>query len=78
VLISVDGVWDNVMKIKPPLLFSKSDADQLLDAAGAVLGKLQDSLTDVLADDEVRRACIAQARKAADVYFRELSAASAI
>jgi 4-aminobutyrate aminotransferase-like enzyme len=37
VLLSTDGPDHNVMKIKPPLVFSTSDADRLVDTVDAVL-----------------------------------------
>lgn len=37
VLISTDGPFHNVLKIKPPIIFSRSDADHLLWALGEVL-----------------------------------------
>lgn len=32
VLVGVDGPHANVIKIRPPLVFSESDADRLLEA----------------------------------------------
>jgi 4-aminobutyrate aminotransferase-like enzyme len=43
VLISTDGPFHNVLKIKPPIIFSRSDADHLLWALGEVL---QDSVLE--------------------------------
>jgi 4-aminobutyrate aminotransferase-like enzyme len=40
VLISRIGVHDNILKIRPPMPFSISHADQLLDTLGAVLDSL--------------------------------------
>lgn len=37
VLISTDGPFHNVLKIKPPIIFSRSDADHFLWALGEVL-----------------------------------------
>ncbi len=37
VLISLDGPLNNVLKIKPPLIFSIKDADRLIDVIDAVL-----------------------------------------
>ncbi|HXH07013.1 MAG TPA: aminotransferase class III-fold pyridoxal phosphate-dependent enzyme, partial [Vicinamibacterales bacterium] len=39
VLVSTDGPDDNVIKIKPPLAFSRRDADELVDALEVVLGE---------------------------------------
>ena len=36
VLIAVDGPAVNILKIKPPLCFSRVDADRLLDALSEV------------------------------------------
>ena len=40
VLLSTDGPFRNVMKIKPPLVFSHADADRLIETVDAVLGDL--------------------------------------
>ncbi len=40
VLLSTDGPDHNVMKIKPPLVFSAADADRLVETVDAVLGEL--------------------------------------
>ena len=37
VLLSTDGPRHNVIKIKPPMVFSRPDADRLLDGLGRVL-----------------------------------------
>ncbi len=37
VLISTDGPFHNVLKIKPPIVFSRADADHLLWELGEVL-----------------------------------------
>jgi 4-aminobutyrate aminotransferase-like enzyme/Ser/Thr protein kinase RdoA (MazF antagonist) len=37
ILMSTDGPYNNVLKIKPPLVFSRSDSDYLLDALRRVL-----------------------------------------
>ena len=42
VLVSTDGPYRNVLKIKPPLVFSKADADRLIDVLNQVL--LEDPL----------------------------------
>jgi 4-aminobutyrate aminotransferase-like enzyme len=40
VLLSTDGPFHNVMKIKPPLVFSAADADRLVETVDSVLGEL--------------------------------------
>ncbi|MFO1121476.1 MAG: aminotransferase class III-fold pyridoxal phosphate-dependent enzyme [Hyphomicrobiales bacterium] len=40
VLISTDGPFDNVLKIKPPLAFGRPEADLMLDSLDRALGKL--------------------------------------
>ena len=40
VLLSTDGPFRNVMKIKPPLVFSAADADRLIETVDVVLGEL--------------------------------------
>lgn len=39
ILMSTDGPYNNVLKIKPPMVFSRGDADQLLEAIGLVLAE---------------------------------------
>ncbi len=41
VLLSTDGPDHNVMKIKPPLVFSAGDADRLVETVDQVLGELR-------------------------------------
>jgi 4-aminobutyrate aminotransferase-like enzyme len=40
VLLSTDGPFHNVIKIKPPLVFSAADADRLVETVDTVLGEL--------------------------------------
>ena len=40
ILLSTDGPLHNVIKIKPPLVFSMSDADRLAEALDGVLGEI--------------------------------------
>ena len=37
ILMSTDGPFNNVLKIKPPMVFSSTNADFLLDAITGVL-----------------------------------------
>jgi len=37
ILMSTDGPYDNVLKIKPPIVFSKANADFLLESIQSVL-----------------------------------------
>ena len=39
VLISTDGPADNVLKLKPPIVFGRAEADVLLDELGALLSR---------------------------------------
>ena len=41
VLINSTGVYDNILKIRPPLVFSKENADLLLQKLREVLNKVQ-------------------------------------
>ncbi len=38
ILLSVDGLLHNIVKIKPPMVFSKEDAVRLVRELDAVLG----------------------------------------
>ncbi len=40
VLLSSDGPYDNVLKIKPPLVFSKENADEVVAKLDEVLRAL--------------------------------------
>ena len=40
VLLSTDGPHENVLKIKPPLVFSKENADEVVDKLDLVLQEL--------------------------------------
>lgn len=40
VLVSTDGPWENVLKIKPPMVFGRAEADRLLAATEAALTAL--------------------------------------
>jgi len=39
-LLSTDGPFHNVIKIKPPLVFSSADADRLVETVDTVLAEL--------------------------------------
>jgi len=39
-LVSYAGKFDNVLKIRPPLVFSHQDADEFLDAFDACIGEV--------------------------------------
>jgi ethanolamine-phosphate phospho-lyase len=39
VLVSTDGPFRNVIKIKPPLVFTKADADTLIESLDQILGE---------------------------------------
>jgi 4-aminobutyrate aminotransferase-like enzyme len=41
VLLSIDGPFENVIKIKPPLVFSRENADELVAALAEVLGEIE-------------------------------------
>ena len=40
VLLSTDGPHENVLKMKPPLVFNKQNADEVVDKLDLVLGEL--------------------------------------
>ena len=41
-LVSYSGKYDNVLKIRPPLVFSHSDADEFLGAFDDCMGKMHE------------------------------------
>lgn len=41
ILLSTDGPLDNVIKIKPPLVFTRPDAGRVVGELNAVLGALE-------------------------------------
>jgi len=54
ILLSTDGPLRNVIKIKPPLVFSKADADSLiagLDSVLLLVGSAQNRRPDAIASD---------------------------
>jgi len=40
ILLSTDGPYENVLKMKPPLVFSKENADEVVDKLDDVIGRL--------------------------------------
>ena len=38
ILLSTDGPFDNVLKIKPPMVFTEENADRLVETLDEVLG----------------------------------------
>jgi len=45
ILLSTDGPYENVLKIKPPLVFTWDDADRVVDQLDAVLGLVESATT---------------------------------
>ena len=43
VLLSVDGPNENVIKFKPPMVFSLEDADHLVNILDRIFGEIDDS-----------------------------------
>lgn len=41
ILMSIDGVFDNVLVVKPPMCFSRANADALVDALDVELVALE-------------------------------------
>jgi hypothetical protein len=72
VLTSADGIWENVIKIKPPLVFSRQDADQFLCAANEVLPLLDAARSKLRDSDQDLRGRINLAQDAARAYFDRL------
>jgi ethanolamine-phosphate phospho-lyase len=48
ILTSIDGIHDNVLVIKPPLVFSKADADYLVESFAGAVGELMSLGADAL------------------------------
>ena len=46
ILTTIDGVFDNVLVIKPPMCFGEAEARQLVGALGSVLASLSPSDVD--------------------------------
>ena len=45
ILLSATGPYGNVLKIRPPLVFSRANADQFLQTADAVFAEIQETST---------------------------------
>ena len=39
ILVSLDGPLNNVLKIKPPLVFTKEDSDHFMESLDRILGE---------------------------------------
>lgn len=61
VLLSSEGPYASVLKIKPPLCFSEADADELVAALGAALAELGPEERAALA--EASRAEVAEVQE---------------
>jgi hypothetical protein len=69
VLLSTDGPYDNVIKIKPPMSFSHEDAQMLLDVLQTVLTQeLPPRLEELLSLDRA----VNEARASAESVLRKL------
>ena len=44
VLLSTDGPFDNMLKIKPPMAFGRAEADIMVEALDAALARVRISL----------------------------------
>lgn len=47
ILISSDGPDNNVLKFKPPMVFTTQDVDRLVDTLDRVLAELDDTVSPV-------------------------------
>ena len=72
VLVTVDGVLANVLKVKPPMVFSAADADKLLLALHSCLERLSQAESGVRALDDALMAKLAPGQRAAGAYFESL------
>jgi hypothetical protein len=70
--MSTDGIWGNVLKIKPPMVFSVPDADELLRVLRFACQELSQS-NDVDASEFTLLHPFAEGRKSASQYFAALS-----
>lgn len=41
VIVSRDGVHENVLKIKPPIIFNKENVDELMEAFHKVMSSIE-------------------------------------
>ena len=74
VLVTVDGIFANVLKFKPPMVFSDDDADRLLSALDSALRGLAAAQEEVAALDKQLLAAIEPGQRAAQSYFALSSA----
>ena len=74
VLMTVDGIFANVLKFKPPMVFSTDDADRLLHTLRASLQELSSAKSDVAALQQRMMLGIQPGQKTAQAYFHSLAA----
>ena len=72
VLISRDGVCENVLKIKPPLVFSLTDADEMVTAMRNACEELITCLENVDLENAELMKATAPGRSEAETYFDRL------
>jgi hypothetical protein len=72
-LISVDGVLANVLKFKPPMVFSSRDGEQFLQRVEEALKELQKVRSEVAAMDVKLNAVMAPGQLLATQYFQQLT-----
>jgi hypothetical protein len=72
VLISRDGIHQNVLKIKPPLVFSRADADEMCCALNSACYKLLSCLQTVDSENGKCMEATVPGRAEASEYFDKL------
>jgi len=68
ILLSADGPYSNVLKIKPPLVFNQDNADRLVTVLDEVLTELRDSKMYGDEDEKVERSGSVSPSEAMKIY----------
>lgn len=70
--MSVDGRFENVLKIKPPLVFSTADADRLVACLREALRRMSAAADEVAALHKRTMANLEPGQALAQAYFARL------
>jgi hypothetical protein len=73
--MSNDGIFQSVLKIKPPLVFSEANADELLQALTVACKDVAINLDVILTADTEIMSRIYPGQEEAQKYFRTLEIA---
>jgi hypothetical protein len=72
--MAADGVWNSVLKIKPPLVFSTVDADKMISGLRDALQELEEVVHIVDAVDDELIDSVRPGQDLARAYFKYVTA----